>query len=348
MIKSVEWKDGKVKILDQTKLPIEVSYIECNHYGMVVEAIKNLKCRGAPAIGIAAAMGLALAAQDIKAKDFDNFFYKIKKIANVFISTRPTAINIKWAMKRMLNLLKKYKEEKIEKLKKLLVVEAIKILEEDIEVNKTIGILGAEFIKDGDTILTHCNAGVLATGGYGTATAPILVAKEQGKTIKVIVDETRPLLQGARITTWELIQAGIEVILITDSSAGALMQKGKIDLCFVGADRVALNGDVANKIGTYTLSVLAKENKIPFYVASPLSSIDFTIPSGEFIPIEERSPEEVTQIYGKRITPDGVKVINMAFDITPARYITAIITEKGVFKPQDIKDSLLTYYTLLT
>jgi methylthioribose-1-phosphate isomerase len=337
MVRSVEWKEGKVKILDQSLLPEEVSYIECDHYEMVADAIRTLKIRGAPAIGIASAMGLALAAQDIKAKDFDTIYRELKKVADVFISTRPTAVNIKWAMQRMLKLLKNHRQESIERLKELLVEESKNILEEDIEVNRAIGVWGAQFIRDGDTVLTHCNAGALATGGYGTATAPILVAKEQGKRVRVIADETRPVLQGARLTTWELMQAGIDVTLITDNSAGALMRKGEIDLCIVGTDRTVLNGDVANKIGTYTVAVLAKENGIPFYVAAPLSSIDPTIPSGELIPIEERPPEEVTTIKGRRIAPEGVKVINLAFDVTPARYITAIITEKGAFRPQDIR-----------
>jgi len=236
-------------------------------------------------------------------------------------------------------LLMREKDEPIDVLKNLLIEEAKMILEEDIEVNKAIGRWGAEFIKDGDTILTHCNAGSLATGGYGTATAPMLVAKEQGKKIQVIADETRPVLQGARLTAWELMQEGIPVTLITDSTAGALMKMGEIDLVIVGTDRTARNGDVANKIGTYTVAVLCKEHKIPFYVAAPISSIDFSISSGKYIPIEERGPEEVTHIFGRyQIAPDGVKVRNIAFDVTPYKYITAIITEKGAFRPRDLKE----------
>ncbi len=337
MVKAVEWIDDRVRILDQSKLPHEVTFIDCTDHLLVADAIKTLKIRGAPAIGIAAAMGLARAAQDISASGFDEFMKALEPIMDTLLKTRPTAVNIKWAMERMKKLLLENRDESIDRLKALLIDEAKAILEEDIEVNKAIGIWGAQFIRDGDTVLTHCNAGALATGGYGTATAPILVAKEQGKNIKVIADETRPVLQGARLTAWELMQAGVDVTVITDNSAGALMRKGEIDLCIVGTDRTVRNGDVANKIGTYMVAVLAKENEIPFYVAAPLSSIDFSIPSGDMIPIELRPDEEVTHIKGQQITPDGVKVLNMAFDVTPAKYVTAIITEKGAFRPKDIK-----------
>jgi methylthioribose-1-phosphate isomerase len=338
MVKAVEWVDGKVIMLDQSRLPIEVTFIECTDYRQVTEGIKKLWIRGAPAIGIAASMGIALGAQDIGAGNFEEFMKALEPIFNEMLLTRPTAVNIKWAVDRIRSLLMRKKDEPVDVLKNLLVEEAKRILEEDIEVNKAIGRWGAEFIKDGDTILTHCNAGALATGGYGTATAPILVAIEQGKKIQVIADETRPVLQGARLTAWELMQEGIPVTLITDSTAGALMKMGEIDLVIVGTDRTARNGDVANKIGTYSLAVLCKEHKIPFYVAAPLSSIDFSITSGDYIPIEERGPEEVTHIFGKcRIAPDGVKVRNIAFDVTPHKYVTAIITEKGAFRPKDIK-----------
>ncbi len=338
MVKAIEWVNGKVIMLDQTKLPFEVTFIECSDYTQVAEGIKKLWIRGAPAIGIAAAMGIALGAQDIKAESFEGFVKDLETIFDVMLSTRPTAVNIRWAVERMKSLLIRGRDESVDILKKLLIDEANRILEEDIEANKAIGRWGAEFIKDGDTILTHCNAGALATGGYGTATAPMLVAKEQGKKIQVIADETRPVLQGARLTAWELMQEGIPVTLITDSTAGALMSKGEIDLVIVGTDRTARNGDVANKIGTYTLAVLCREHKIPFYVAAPLSSIDFSISSGKGIPIEERGPEEVTHIFGKcRIAPDGIRVRNIAFDVTPHKYITAIITEKGAFRPKDLK-----------
>lgn len=338
MVKAIEWKDGKVIMLDQSRLPIEVRFIECTDYRIIAEGIKKLWIRGAPAIGIAAAMGIALGAQEIKVKTYREFMRGIETVFNTMLLTRPTAVNIKWAVERIKKMLKGNKGESIPRLKELLIEEAQKIHEEDIEVNKAIGKWGAKFIKDGDTVLTHCNAGSLATGGYGTATAPIFVAIEQGKKIQVIADETRPVLQGARLTTWELMQAGVPVTLITDNSAGALMKKGEINLAIVGTDRTVRNGDVANKIGTYSVAVLCKEHKIPFYVAAPLSSIDFSIPTGDNIPIEERAAEEVTHIFGScRIAPDGVKVRNMAFDVTPAKYITAIITEKGAFRPKDLR-----------
>lgn len=337
MVRTIECVDGKVRILDQSKLPFEVSYIECTNYQMVSECIRTLKIRGAPAIGIAAAMGVALGAQDIKARSFNEFMKGLEPIFNEMLSTRPTGVNIKWAIRRIKTFLINRKDESVERLKGLLIEEAKAILEEDIEVNKAIGKYGAEFIKDGDTILTHCNAGSLATGGYGTATAAMFVARDQGKRIEVIVTETRPVLQGARLTAWELIQEGIPVTLITDSAAGALMRMGKVDLVIVGTDRTARNGDVANKIGTYTLAVLSKEHRIPFYVAAPLSSIDFSISSGKKIPIEERPPEEVTHIGKYQIAPDGIRVSNISFDVTPHKYVTALITEKGVFKPRDLK-----------
>jgi methylthioribose-1-phosphate isomerase len=338
MVKTIEWINGKVTMLDQSKLPFEVTFIECTNYMNVAEGIRKLWIRGAPAIGIAAAMGIALGAQDIRAENFDEFTEDLSPVFNEMLSTRPTAVNIKWAVERIKNILRNNREKPVSQLKELLIAEAQKILEEDIEVNKAIGRWGAEFIKDGDTILTHCNAGSLATGGYGTATAPMLVAIEQGKKIRVIADETRPVLQGARITAWELMQEGIPVTLITDNTAGALMKGGEIDLVIVGTDRTARNGDVANKIGTYTLAVLCKEHKIPFYVAAPISSIDFSISSGKYIPIEERGPEEVTHILGKcQIAPDGINVRNVAFDVTPHKYITAIITEKGAFRPGDLR-----------
>jgi methylthioribose-1-phosphate isomerase len=337
MVKTIEWKDNKVIMLDQSRLPIEVNFIECTDYQTVAEGIRNLWIRGAPAIGIAAAMGIALGAQDIKAGSFDDFMERLEPVMQTMLSTRPTAVNIKWAVERIKNLLYSKKDESIESLRRLLIEEAKNILKEDIEVNIAIGRWGAEFIKDGDTMLTHCNAGSLATGGYGTATAPMLIAKEQGKNVQVIANETRPVLQGARLTAWELMQAGIPVTLITDNTAGALMKKGMIDLAIVGTDRTTRNGDVANKIGTYTVAVLCREHDIPFYVAAPISSIDFSMNSGELIPIEERHSEEVTTIWGHRVAPEGVNVINLAFDVTPAKYITAFFTEKGAFMPQDIK-----------
>lgn len=341
MVKTIEWAGGKVVMLDQSRLPLEVRYIECDNYLTVAEGIRKLWIRGAPAIGIAAAMGVALAAQAIKADSYDGFIKKLEPVFETLLATRPTAVNIRWAIERLRAFLERNRDEKVQRLRELLIEEARGILEEDIQINKAIGMWGAQFIHDGDTVLTHCNAGSLATGGYGTATAPMLVAREQGKRFSVIADETRPVLQGARLTAWELMQEGIPVTLITDNTAGALMKKGEINLAIVGTDRTVLNGDVANKIGTYTVAVLCKAHGIPFYVAAPMSSIDFSIPSGDLIPIEERNPEEVTHIFGTcRIAPEGVKVRNLAFDVTPAEYVSAIITEKGAFRPEDLKELL--------
>jgi methylthioribose-1-phosphate isomerase len=337
VIKTIEWRGQNVSILDQTKLPHEVVYIDCTGHPMVVDCIKRLCIRGAPAIGIAAAMGLALAARQISAASSAEFKSKLRPAMDDLLNSRPTAVNIRWAVERISALIDANAVAGIDALKELIRLESQKILDEDVEINKAIGRWGAEFIKDGARILTHCNAGSLATGGYGTATAPMRTAHESGKKIYVTADETRPVLQGARLTAWELIEDGIPVTLITDNAAGALMRLGEIDLCIVGTDRTVRNGDVANKIGTYSVAVLAKENNIPFYVAAPLSSIDFGMKSGDEIPIEERSAEEVTNVFGRcKIAPDGVRVRNLAFDVTPARYVTAIITEKGVFSPRDI------------
>jgi methylthioribose-1-phosphate isomerase len=337
MVRTIEWKDDKVVMLDQSRLPDEVCYIECATYHRVAEGIKKLEIRGAPAIGIAAAMGIALGAQEIRAADFEEFAEGLRPIFDTLLATRPTAVNIHWAVERVKRFISRNKEESVENLKRLLITEANKILEEDIAINRAIGEYGAGFIRDGDTILTHCNAGSLATGGYGTATAAMLVAKEQGKRIQVIADETRPVLQGARLTAWELMQEGIQVTLITDNTAGALMKRGMIDLAIVGTDRTTRNGDVANKIGTYSVAVLCREHGIPFYVAAPISSIDFNMSTGDLIPIEERDPDEVRKIRGVNIAPAGVHVINLAFDVTPAKYVSAFFTERGAFRPGDIK-----------
>jgi len=336
MVNTIEWGGESVRILDQTKLPLDVEYIECRHYSQVADCIKKLCIRGAPAIGIATAMGIALAGLEVKAKDSESFIAGLAPAMEMLLATRPTAVNIKWAVDRITGLLHNKKSSSVEELRDILVREAIAMLNEDIEINRSIGKWGAQFLKDGDTVLTHCNAGSLATGGYGTATAPIRVAIEQGKKIEVIADETRPVLQGARLTVWELQQSNIPVTLITDNSAGALMKKGLIDRAIVGTDRTVANGDVANKIGTYSVAVLCKEHGIPFYVAAPMSSIDFSIPSGDLIPIEERDATEVTRVFGSQVAPDGTRVINMAFDVTPAKYVTAIFTEKGPFRPEDL------------
>jgi methylthioribose-1-phosphate isomerase len=324
-------------MLDQSRLPHEVIYVECTDYHKVAEGIRKLWIRGAPAIGIAAAMGIALGAQEIIAGNFDELVEEMQPIFNTLLGTRPTAVNIHWAVVRIKKFLQENNRESIDRLKQMLIDESNRILEEDIAVNRAIGEWGAQFIRDGDTILTHCNAGSLATGGYGTATAPMLVAKEQGKSIHVIADETRPVLQGARLTSWELMQSGIPVTLITDNTAGALMKRGMIDLAIVGTDRTTRNGDVANKIGTYTVAVLCREHGIPFYVAAPLSSIDFDMASGDLIPIEERSADEVRTVNGHQVAPEGVNVINLAFDVTPAKFVSAFFTEKGAFKPRDLK-----------
>ncbi|MBI5379848.1 MAG: S-methyl-5-thioribose-1-phosphate isomerase [Nitrospirae bacterium] len=337
MFETIRWREGKVEILDQSRLPLEVVYLSCREVGEVAEAIKTLKIRGAPAIGIAAAMGLALGAQSLSARDFREFQRGLRGIASQLAATRPTAVNLFWALDRMQAYAAAHREEAIEQIKQGLVGEAQRILEEDIAVNRAIGKWGAALIPDGARILTHCNAGALATGGYGTATAPMRVTVEEGKRIHVYADETRPVLQGARLTAWELMQDGIPVTLITDNMAAQFMRRGMIDLAIVGTDRTVRNGDVANKIGTYGVAVLCKAHKIPFYVAAPISSIDFSLATGKKIPIEERPPEEVTHIQGKRIAPEGVQVANPAFDVTPARLVTAIITEKGVFRPRDLR-----------
>ena len=336
MVKTIELVGGVVKMLDQTRLPREVVYVDCKDYHTVAKGIKDLWIRGAPAIGIAASMGIAIGAQELKAGNFEEFMAGLEPVFHTLLATRPTAVNIQWAVERTKKLLAERRNEPVEKLKAFLMEEANRVLEEDIEINRAIGKWGAQFIKDGDTIITHCNAGSLATGGYGTATGPIRMAVEQGKNIRVYADETRPVLQGCRLTAWELMEDNIPVTLITDNTAGSILRKGEINLAIVGTDRTVANGDVANKIGTYPLAVLCKENGVPFYVAAPLSSIDFSISTGDLIPIEERGPEEVTHIFGCHIAPEGVKVRNIAFDVTPAKYVTGIITEKGVFRPGDL------------
>ena len=337
MIPTVEWKDGKVRMIDQTLLPLELVYRDYSDYREVARAIKDLVVRGAPAIGVSAAMGVALGAQSLQAKSTVELIEKLNPVCDEIASARPTAVNLFWAVDRMKAYAQKHKNLTPEDLKEALVQEAVQIGVEDIQVNRSMGKYGAEFVQENSTILTHCNAGSLATAGYGTALGVIYSAHEQGKQIRVFADETRPILQGARLTAWELMEEGIDVTLITDNMAGYFMQQGKIDLVIVGTDRTVANGDVANKIGTYSVAVLAKEHGIPFYVAAPTSTIDFSLPSGDHIPIEERPSDEVTHVFQKiQIAPKNVKVANPAFDVTPARYITAIITEKGVFRPEDI------------
>ena len=337
MIPTVEWKNGIVMMLDQTKLPFETVYQECRDYQTVARGIKELWVRGAPAIGVSAAMGLALGAKQVEASDFDDFWPKFEAICGEMAATRPTAVNLFWAIERIKSFVQKNKELPLDAIRDLLVKESQKMIDEDIATNKRIGAFGADFIADEDNIITHCNAGSIATAGYGTAEGVMRAATEEGKKIHVYIDETRPVLQGARLTAWELMEEKIPCTLVTDSMAGYLLYRDMVDVAIVGADRIARNGDVANKIGTYPLAVLCKEHGIPFYVAAPFSTIDYDTATGFDIPIEERDPREVTHVLGKtQIAPDGVNVQHPAFDITPARYITAIITEKGAFKPQDL------------
>ena len=329
-IKAIEWLGDKVRILDQTKLPQEEVYLELSRYQDIASAIAELKIRGAPAIGVAGAYAMALGILKIKARSRADFLKKLQAIRQTIANTRPTARNLFRALERMERAAELGKD--IEQLKMALVNEAIKIHTEEAEATLKLSQLGAELIEDGFAILTHCNTGVLATAGYGTALGVIKQAKEQGKRLKIFATETRPLLQGARITAWELKKAKIPFTLITDSMAGYFMRRGKVNCIIVGADRIATNGDTANKIGTYTLAVLAKENGVPFYVAAPTTTIDLKLASGAEIPIEQRSPEEVTHIQGVAIAPEGTQAANPAFDITPHQYITAIITENGIIR----------------
>lgn len=328
--RTIEWRDNKVIMIDQTRLPGEEVYNEYADYRGVAEAIRGMIIRGAPAIGVAAAMGIALGSREIIADTFESFFQQLNNVCDVMSKTRPTAVNLFWAIERMKMVAQENREKDIDSLRAILTAEAIRIEEEDLEICKAIGKNGAALIGTTATILTHCNAGGLATAGYGTALGVIRAAHEAGKNIQVFADETRPWLQGARLTCWELVKEKIPVTLISDNMAGFFMNKGEISCCVVGADRIAANGDTANKIGTYSVAVLARENNIPFYVAAPISTLDLTLKTGADIPIEERPSREVTHLQGYPLAPEGVLVRNPAFDVTPARYITAIITEKGV------------------
>lgn len=331
-MRTIEWREGKVFLIDQRKLPLKFEIINCSTYQEVADAIMKMKIRGAPAIGVAAAFGMALAAYSSKTKYYERFIKDMEETKDFLACTRPTAVNLFWALDRIMKLIRSKRDVDLLELKDIILQEAKNIEQEDVEINKTIGRHGSSLIKNGDNILTHCNAGALATVEHGTALGVIRTAFEEGKKIHIYVDETRPVLQGARLTAWELMQDKIPFTLITDNMAGFLMLKNKVNLVIVGADRIALNGDVVNKIGTYSLSVLARENSIPFYVAAPISTIDPSLRSGEDIPIEERNPKEVTHILGKQIAPSGVKVFNPAFDLTANRYVGAIITEKGIIK----------------
>ena len=332
MIKTIEYINGIVRMIDQTRLPSKKVFVDCHTIEEVGHAIKTMIIRGAPAIGVAAAMGVSLGADSINTSNFEEFYQELERKCDLLGQSRPTAVNLAWAINRMKQVTQENKLLPIPELKSRLKEEALTILKEDITTNQAMGQHGQTLVKNNSVILTHCNAGALATAGFGTALGVIRAAVNIGKNIKVIANETRPFLQGARLTTWELKEDNIPVKLITDNMCGFFMSKNEIDLVVVGADRIAANGDVANKIGTYMVAVLAKENNIPFYVAAPVSTLDFSLASGTEIPIEERSSDEVTKINQKQISPDGIEAAHPAFDITPNHLISAIITENGIAK----------------
>jgi methylthioribose-1-phosphate isomerase len=327
-IEPITWANNHLRLLDQTRLPAEEVWLELDDEHAVAAAIKEMRVRGAPAIGVAAAYGVALAARRIAAGDMPFFLAHLDGAIALLGATRPTAVNLFWALERMRKVARACVTP--DEARARLLAEALAIQTEDVAANRALGRLGAALIPDGATVLTHCNAGALATAGYGTALGVIRAACAAGKRVQVVADETRPLLQGARLTAWELARDGIATTLIADTMAGSLMRRGLISCVVVGADRIAANGDVANKIGTYQVAVLAKEHGIPFYVAAPTSTLDLTLASGDEIPIEERRPEEVTHFGGVQTAPDGITVANPAFDVTPARYVSAIITERGI------------------
>ncbi len=330
MIKTLEWTDAGVRFIDQTKLPTEEIYVTCTSYEEVADAIRTMIVRGAPAIGVAAAMGVALGTLRSPATTLPDLEREFDTICNVLAGTRPTAVNLFWAIRRMRDHFEQLRTQPLQNIRHELVSEAQRMLVEDIAANEAMGKHGAVLLPASGGVLTHCNAGALATAGYGTALGVIRAAVESGKQIEVFADETRPFLQGSRLTAWELMKDNIPTTLIADNMAGAMMRLGKIGAVIVGADRIAANGDVANKIGTYSVAVLAKEHGIPFYVAAPISTVDLNTPDGSKIPIEQRAPSEVTHLAGKQIAPDAVRVENPAFDVTPSKYVTAIITERGV------------------
>ena len=330
MIKTVEYLDGIVRMIDQTRLPLEEVFVDCATINDVANAIKTMVVRGAPAIGVSAAMGVSLGAESIQADSFESFYSELEKKCLTLAKSRPTAVNLAWGIARMQRVARESKSLTIPELKKRLKQEAINICKEDIECNMAMGEFGQTLIKDGSTILTHCNAGALATAGFGTALGVIRAAVNAGKKIEVLADETRPFLQGARLTVWELMQDNIPVKLITDNMSGFFMRNKQVDAVVVGADRIASNGDVANKIGTYMVAVMAQKHGIPFYVAAPISTLDLSLSSGDEIPIEQRSGDEVACLNNKRITPEGAKIAHPAFDITPNDLVTAIITDRGI------------------
>src|SRR5438477_4804649 len=327
MVETIQWTPDGVVMIDQTRLPLTEAYVTCRNYQEVATAIRGMIIRGAPAIGVAAAMGVAIGVLQASERDIDS---QVETICATLAGTRPTAVNLFWAIDRMKRLYLSLKGRPISEIQRRLVEEAQLVREEDIAINRAIGRHGAALVPDRKTVLTHCNAGALATAGYGTALGVIRAAREAGKDVDVLAGETRPFLQGARLTVWELQQDGIPATLITDNMAGHFMKSGRIGCVVVGADRIAANGDVANKIGTYSVAVLAKENGVPFYVAAPISTLDLTLDSGDQIPIEQRAASEVTHVQGVPVAPDGTVVENPAFDVTPNRYVSAIVTERGV------------------
>jgi methylthioribose-1-phosphate isomerase len=330
MIQTLEWTDQGVRFIDQTKLPTEEIYVTCTTHEQVADVIRNMVVRGAPAIGVAAAMGIALGVNHSTAESTGDLQRDFEQVCDLIGKTRPTAVNLFWAIRRMRETFERIRIRPIPQIKQALIEEAQRMHAEDIAANQAMGRHGAILMPSEGGVLTHCNAGALATAGYGTALGVIRAAVEQGKKIHVYADETRPFLQGSRLTAWELMKDGIPTTVISDNMAGAMMKQGKIGAIVVGADRIAANGDVANKIGTYTVAILAQEHGIPFYVAAPISTVDLSCAEGSKIPIEQRHPKEVTHIAGKQMVPDGVEVENPAFDVTPAKYVAAIITEKGI------------------
>src|ERR1700751_4836781 len=330
MIHTLQWTDRGVVFIDQTKLPTEEVYVTCTTHQQVADVIRNMVVRGAPALGVAAAMGIALGVKNSKAENGADLKKDLDQICETLRQTRPTAVNLFWAIRRMAEKFERIRIRPIAQIKQDLIEEAQRMHAEDIAANQAMGRHGATLMPSEGGVLTHCNAGALATAGYGTALGVIRAAVEQGKKIHVYADETRPFLQGSRLTAWELMKDGIPTTVISDNMAGAMMEQGKINDVVVGADRISANGDVANKIGTYTIAVLAKEHGIPFYVAAPISTVDLATADGSGIPIEQRNAKEVTHIAGRQMVPDGVEVENPAFDVTPARYVAAIITENGI------------------
>jgi methylthioribose-1-phosphate isomerase len=332
MLPTIDWKDNAVVMIDQRKLPSAEVYVTCRTAAEVAKAIKSMVIRGAPAIGVAAAMGIALGMRRSGATGTKQFTTEFQKTCELMAATRPTAVNLFWAIERMKHVFADAAHGgcSVDEIKQRLEAEARRIHDEDVESCRTMGAHGATLVPQDARILTHCNAGALATAGYGTALGVIRAAAEQGKKVAVLADETRPFLQGARLTAWELVKDGIDTTVITDNMAGAMMRLGNVDLVVVGADRIAANGDVANKIGTYGVAVLAKEHGIPFYVAAPISTVDLATSDGSKIPIEERNDKEVTHVGSSRLTPEGARVRNPAFDVTPHKYVTAIITERGI------------------